>query len=100
MIRLKRSMHQSTIWHRNDPSGLTAWSLCYSAGLNHDESDGVISNEEVGREIAARLLGVYDASVDGIIIIDEHGKIESLNRAIERLFGYSLTDLIGQNEKC
>jgi len=38
-----------------------------------------------------------DAAVDGIIIIDEWGKVQSFNKSAERLFGYSQTEMLGKN---
>jgi PAS domain S-box-containing protein len=47
----------------------------------------------------ARLRGVVDSAVDGIITINELGIIESINVAGVRTFGYSREELIGQNVK-
>ena len=43
------------------------------------------------------LLSVLDTAVDGIIIIDEHGRMLVYNQACERLFGYSPAEALGQN---
>ncbi|MFW8595502.1 sensor histidine kinase [Cribrihabitans neustonicus] len=45
----------------------------------------------------ARLDAVVAGSVDGIIIIDEHGTIESFNPACEELFGFSAEEVLGQH---
>ena len=42
---------------------------------------------------------IVDHVVDGIITIDQRGIIESFNRAAERLFGYSASEVIGKNVK-
>jgi PAS domain S-box-containing protein len=47
----------------------------------------------------ARWRAVIDAAVDGIIVIDSRGRIEAFNAAAERMFGYSESELIGQNVK-
>ena len=39
---------------------------------------------------------LFDAAVDGIIIIDEESIIRSVNPAMERMFGYSPGELIGR----
>jgi two-component system sensor kinase FixL len=47
----------------------------------------------------AQLLSVLDTAVDGIIIIDEQGVVNTFSKACERLFGYSAAEVIGQNVK-
>src|SRR5215469_8664402 len=49
------------------------------------------------RESQGRIQAILDAAVDAIITIDERGIVESANPAVERLFGYSPSALIGQN---
>jgi len=49
------------------------------------------------REQEARLRSVFEAAVEGIIVLDERGVIESLNTSAERMFGYEPDELIGQN---
>ena len=45
----------------------------------------------------ARWRAVVDAAVDGMIVIDARGRVESFNRAAEKLFGYSSDEVIGRN---
>ena len=45
----------------------------------------------------ARLQSIIDSAVDGIIVIDAKGGIESFNRGAERLFGYPAAEVIGRN---
>lgn len=49
------------------------------------------------RDSHARLRSVIDSAVDGIIVIDDRGLIESFNPGAERLFGYSEVEVIGRN---
>jgi len=48
-------------------------------------------------EKAARLQAILDTTVDGIITINEQAIIQSFNRAAERIFGYSASEVIGRN---
>src|SRR5262249_26378484 len=43
------------------------------------------------------LQAVLEASIDAIITIDEAGTIELCNAAVERMFGYTVSELTGQN---
>ena len=48
---------------------------------------------------AAKLEGILRSAVTAIITIDDRGLIESANPATERLFGYLVAELVGQNVK-
>ena len=45
----------------------------------------------------ARLRTILQTVPDAMIVIDEHGLIESLSTTAERLFGYSMDEVAGRN---
>jgi two-component system sensor kinase FixL len=49
------------------------------------------------RRSEGRWRSIVESAVDGIIVIDAHGRIESFNPAAERLFGYAEVDVAGRN---
>jgi len=51
------------------------------------------------KDLALRLQGIIDTAIDGIITIDNRGNIETINRAAAEMFGYSPTDVVGNNVK-
>jgi PAS domain S-box-containing protein len=53
--------------------------------------------EERLRETEARWRAVVESAVDGIIVIDAHGLVESFNSGAEQLFGYDADEVIGRN---
>jgi PAS domain S-box-containing protein len=65
-------------------------------GVLHDLSDRV-SLEKQLRSSEARWRAIVESAVDGIVVIDTHGRIEAFNRAAERLFGYSEREVCGSN---
>lgn len=46
---------------------------------------------------SSKLQAVFEAATDGIVIIDDQGIIENVNRAGARMFEYQPEELIGQN---
>ena len=46
-------------------------------------------------QVTAELKALFDAAVDGIIVIDEHGVIAEFNKAAERLFGRQASNVVG-----
>jgi len=44
-----------------------------------------------------RLQAILSSSVDGVVIINGQGQIESFNRAAERMFGYKSKEVIGRD---
>jgi len=45
----------------------------------------------------AQIQAVFDNVVDGIVVANAHGIIQSVNPAMETIFGYTKSEMIGQN---
>ena len=65
-------------------------------GILHDLSSRVRLEEEL-RARESQWRAIINAAVDGIIVIDGHGRIEAFNPSAERLFGHPEADVLGQN---
>lgn len=59
--------------------------------------DSAAAIESSPKATATQLQVILDTVIDGIVTIDEKGKVVSANNAIEKIFGYSKNDLIGHN---
>jgi two-component system CheB/CheR fusion protein len=55
--------------------------------------------EQALRDREGRLQAILDTAADAIITIDDHGIIQSVNAATERMFGYAAAEMVGQNVK-
>ncbi|NUO73522.1 MAG: PAS domain-containing protein, partial [Frateuria sp.] len=45
--------------------------------------------------VAARLAGLLDAAMDGILSVDEQQRIVQYNRAAEKIFGWPAAEVLG-----
>ena len=70
----------------------------YFTGIVRDITQRKQAEAEL-RDAEERMRSVVNHVVDGIITIDERGKIESFNPAAEKLFGYKRADVMGRNVK-
>lgn len=65
-------------------------------GIVRDITDRKRAETEL-RQAEERMRSVVDHVVDGIITIDEAGRVESFNPAAEKLFGYTSDEMLGHN---
>ncbi len=65
-------------------------------GILHDLSRRV-AIEEALRKSEERLRSIVESAVDAIVVIDDRGLIQAFNPSAERLFGYTVSDVIGRN---
>ncbi|MBT8190767.1 MAG: PAS domain-containing sensor histidine kinase [Saprospiraceae bacterium] len=50
----------------------------------------------MSNDFALRIQAIIDTAIDGIITIDVHGVIETVNQAAIQMFGYAESDIVGK----
>jgi two-component system CheB/CheR fusion protein len=65
------------------------------AVLTAVEIDKIKKSEALLRESEGRLRQILDTAAEGVITIDQHGKVQDFNRAAEKIFGYTAGEAIG-----
>jgi two-component system, LuxR family, sensor kinase FixL len=65
-------------------------------GILHDLSRRV-QIEEALRRSEERVRSIVESAVDAIVVIDDRGLIQAFNPSAERLFGYTISEVMGRN---
>lgn len=73
------------------PDGSVAWVI----GTGTDISPVKRAGESL-HEVRQRAQAVLETAVDGVVVIDEQGIIETFNPAAERIFGFSAAEVMGR----
>jgi PAS domain S-box-containing protein len=82
---------------RDDGGAVVCW-----FGTNTDVTEQLEAEQERERLLASersarqRAEGILETALDGIITIDDEGRIRDFNPAAERMFGRSRADVVGQ----
>ncbi|MCC0028775.1 MAG: PAS domain S-box protein [Brucellaceae bacterium] len=53
-------------------------------------------DDSAGMAEARELRAILDTATDGVVLLDRHGRIRSLNRSAQALFGYEDTEMVGE----
>ena len=82
-------------------SGICLWgSRLYANRLSlSNATQELIATSEDLRTREAHLLSILQTVPSAMVVINEHGLIQSFSTAAERLFGYLASDIVGQNIK-
>ena len=81
---------------RND-SPKRDWSIGLLVKRSRRDISEIERERHRAEDNAVRVRTVLESTVDAIVTIDEQGTIESVNPAVERIFGYGGEQLIGRN---
>ena len=97
-----RALQRGDLTVRVDPATAPDEFKILYASLNDYAQQQQLATESLQNKLVLqgqKLAAVIDHIVDGIITISEDGCIESFNPAATKMFGYSESEVIGQNVK-
>lgn len=83
-----------TLWH--DCCKQATGCIAISTGKKADV-DTKHQKHDLAHLESERLQAILDTARDGIIVIRTDGIIETVNQAVERIFGYQVDELVGRN---
>nr|NLU58907.1 diguanylate cyclase [Pseudomonas sp. BIGb0427] len=63
--------------------------------MTREDFDKLAANAE--RELTSIPYAIFEAAADAIVITDEWGRVQAINAAAQKLFGYSFAELAGAN---
>ena len=78
--------------------GVTILGLMQYHRKQRAEQKQALEHKQV-EAVSRRMQSIFENTIDGIIIIDEQGTIESFNPAAAEVFGYTREEVIGKNLK-
>jgi PAS domain S-box-containing protein len=78
-------------------AGTLALLLTFLFGLLRKTDAHLLSQQAALHKTEAQLQAIFDSVVDGIITIDEQGRIERVNPAFQKVFGYPPEEILGRN---
>jgi PAS domain S-box-containing protein len=88
---------------QRDAAGSIIGILCTAVDVTEQKrAEGALEQQVAARTLALRereerLRAILATAMDAIITIDRRGRIDSLNPAAERMFGYTADEAVGQN---
>ncbi len=74
-----------------------AWAFLRSAAGALHARFALEATRHALEESRARALAVFETTVDGVVTIDEQGRIETFNAGAERVFEYAADEVVGRN---
>jgi PAS domain S-box-containing protein len=75
----------------------TGFLIAWLSHRMHTAETGQRSSTQAALARAERLDAILNTTLDGIIVIDASGRIESFNHSAEQMFGYPASEAIGRN---
>ncbi|NKB70646.1 MAG: PAS domain S-box protein [Candidatus Latescibacteria bacterium] len=94
--RLRTPETEKWVWEQGRGIFSPEGELLHLEGFISDITERKRAEQSL-RESEEQLRSVVNNVIDGIITIDEEGRINSFNQAAEEIFGYLESDLLGQN---